>query len=143
MRNTDILLSSRGKWDVFDAAEIDELQDIINQYGVNAERTIDDVLHNEGAVEIRKSIARLLPASGRNWKGKPRPARSAMPKSFLQDNDMLAVTIAARGKYHYLYFPDDGSTTRHHVGNKRFMKRGAENATSKVIELCLGKLMGG
>ena len=130
-------------WDVFNAGDMEELQQLIGEYGSAAERTIDDILHNEGATEIKKSISKLLPASGRNWAGKPRPARSAMPKAFSQDNEMLSVTVTARGKYRYLYFPDDGSNTRHHAGNLRFMKRGAENATSKVIDLCLGKLTGG
>ena len=85
-------------WDVFEAGDIEELQQLIGGYGAAAERTIDSVLHNEGAKEIRKSIARILPSSGRNWAGKPRPARSAMRKSFSQDNAMLSVTIAARSK---------------------------------------------
>ena len=83
----------------------------------------------------------VLPSSGRRWKGKKRPARSAMPRSFDQDDDLLAVTIAARGVYHYLYFPDDGSNTRKHAGNQQFMYRGAERASPKIIELCLGKLV--
>lgn len=128
-------------WNVFDAGEIDELKSVMDRFGVEAEKTINDVLHKEGAQEIKKDITHLLPASGRNWKGKGASARAAMPGRFAQDDDLLAVTIAARGKYHYLYFPDDGSNTRKHVGNQRFMKKGAEKATSKIIDLCLGKLI--
>lgn len=133
----------RNKWDILEAEDIKELSDIMQKYGVEAEKAIDSVLHQEGAEEIKKDIAKLLPASGRRWRGKSAPARSAMPGRFEQDNQMLSVTIAARGRYHYLYFPDDGSNTEHHRGNLRFMMRGAENATNKIIELCLGKLTGG
>lgn len=128
-------------WDVFDAGEIDELAQMMEEYGDSAQRVIDEVLHGEGAEEIKLQIARILPVSGRRWRGKRSPASSAMPGAFDQDDDMLAVTIAARGNYSYLYFPDDGSNTVKHAGNQQFMKRGAENATSRIVELCLGKLV--
>ena len=141
MGTIDNLIPSRGQWDVFDAGDMQEFSEMIGQYGNAAQKVINDVLHEEGAQEIKKEITRLLPASGRSWKGKGAPARSAMPGRFAQDNDLLAVTIAARGKYHYLYFPDDGTNTKRHAGNKRFMKKGAEKATPRIIDLCLGKLI--
>ncbi len=128
-------------WDVLDASDVDQLQEIMEQYGESAERVINDVLHGEGAEEIKRQIARILPASGRHWAGKAAPARSAMPRKFDQDEDLLSVTIAARGRYNYLYFPDDGSNTRKHAGNQQFMLRGAERATEDIIEMCLGRLM--
>lgn len=136
----DKLTPSRG-WNVFDASQMEDLQQMIDQYGDDAQRVIDQVLHSEGAEEIKNQIARILPSSGRSWSGKKPAARSVMPGSFSQDNEMLAVTIAARGAYHYLYFPDDGSNTQHHAGNQQFMKRGAESASAKIIEMCLGKLV--
>ena len=95
----------------------------------------------EGAEEIKHRIAVILPRSGRTWKGKGAPASAAMPGRFSQDDEQLAVTIAARGKYHYLYFPDDGSNTRRHRGGQEFMRRGAEASASHVIDLCVGKLL--
>lgn len=141
MANVDNLMPTNHTWDVFDASGMDEFTDMLSQYGDAARKVINDTLHQEGAKEIKKEITRLLPASGRNWKGKGAPARSAMPAKFSQDDDLLAVTIAARGKYHYLYFPDDGSNTKRHVGNKQFMHKGAEKAAPKIIDLCLGKLI--
>lgn len=141
MAYVENLMPYWGQWDIFDAGDLQEVTDLINQYGDGAQRVINDVIHEEGAQEIKKEITHLLPASGRRWKGKGAPARSAMPARFDQDDDLLAVTIAARGKYHYLYFPDDGTNTRKHVGNKRFMRKGAEKATPKIIDLCLGKLI--
>ncbi len=140
-RSIDNLMLQWGSWDVLDAEEVEELQKLMDQYGDNAKRVIDDVLHGEGAEEIKTQIARLLPASGRRWKGKRAAATRAMPRSFEQDNELLSVTIAARGYYHYLYFPDDGSNTRKHAGNQQFMKRGAESSTDKIVEMCLGRLV--
>lgn len=127
-------------WFEFDAGSIDDLYEKMVSYGVGSGQIIDKVLRSEGAEEIKKQIARLLPASGRHWKGKAPAASSAMPGRFDQDNGELSVTIAARGKYHYLYFPDDGSNTRKHAGNKQFMLHGAESAAPKVVEMCVGKL---
>ncbi len=141
MANVDNLTPFWGSWDVFDAASMDEFTELVEKYGDAAQRVINNVVHEEGAEEIKKEIARLLPASGRKWKGKGAPARSVMPAKFEQDEDLLAVTIAARGKYHYLYFPDDGSNTKRHAGNQEFMYRGADKAAPKVLELCLGRLI--
>ena len=127
-------------WFEFDAGSIDDLYDKMVSYGAGSGQIIDKVLRSEGAEEIKKQIARLLPSSGRHWKGKAPAASSAMPGRFDQDNGELSVTIAARGKYHYLYFPDDGSNTRKHAGNKQFMLHGAEAAAPKVVEMCVGKL---
>jgi predicted small lipoprotein YifL len=63
-----------------------------------------------------------------------------MPGKFTQSNGPLSVTIAARGRYGYLYFPDDGTNTKRHAGNQQFMMRGAENATAQIVDLCIGKL---
>lgn len=127
-------------WFEFDAGSIDDLYETMVSYGAGSGQIIDKVLRTEGAEEIKKQIARLLPSSGRHWKGKAPAASSAMPGRFDQDNGELSVTIAARGKYHYLYFPDDGSNTRKHAGNKQFMLHGAEAAAPKVVEMCVGKL---
>ncbi len=120
--------------------DLDELTEKIDQYGAEAYKTINDVIHGEGARLIRNDIALLIPSSGRSWKGKGRSAAQAMPGSFKQKDETLSVTIAARGKWRYLYFPDDGSNTKRHQGNQHFMLRGTENASSKVVDLCIGKL---
>lgn len=129
---------STSEWFKLDCNEVNEVQKLISNYGDNALKVIDDVLHNEGAKEIKNRITQILPVSGRRWKGKSRAAVSAQP--FTQENEMLAVTTVSRKTYHYLYFPDDGSNTLHHAGNQQFMRRGAENSVNKIIDLCLGKL---
>lgn len=128
------------EWFTLEADALDDLTATMEQYGAGAGQIVDDILHNQGAQLIKNRIAPLIPSSGRTWKGKGRSASAAMPASFQQDNGEQSVTIAARNKYHYLYFPDDGSNTRRHAGNLQFMRRGAEDASAEIIDLCLGKL---
>lgn len=121
----------------------DEVSKLLNEYPGKAHKIITDVIHNEGAEEIKRDISHLLPSSGRHWKGKGASAKAVMPGKFSQKNEPASITISAKRKYKYLYFPDDGSNTRRHAGNQHFMLHGAENATSKVIKLCIGKLSDG
>ena len=131
------------EWFKTDLQEVEKLAERMEKFGAGAGQIIDDVLHGEGAKDIKEKIAHLLPSSGRSWSGKRAAASTVMPGKFKQDNGQLSVTIAARGAYGYLYFPDDGSNTRKHAGNKQFMRRGAEAAAPDVIEKCLGKLTEG
>lgn len=128
-------------WFEVHAEDLDGLSAEMERYGQGAGQIVDEVLHGEGAQLIKNRITPLIPRSGRTWNKKGRAAAAAMPGSFSQDNGQLSVTVAARGKYHYLYFPDDGSNTRKHAGNKQFMLGGAEAAAEEVIERCLGKLL--
>lgn len=121
-----------------DAAEFDRLTERIKEYQGDAENAINEVLWGEGGQRIHNAIMELLPSSGRTWSGKPAAARSAAP--FTQENENLSVTIRTKGTYNYLYFPDDGSTTKKHEGNQQFMFRGAENEQERIIDLCIAKL---
>ena len=120
---------------------IDRLWANMLEFGPGSGQIVDEVLQNEGREEIEKRIARLIPRSGRRWKGKARAAADAMPASFAHFAGQGYVEIVGREKYGYLYFPDDGSNTRKHAGNQQFMRRGAEAATARVIEMCVGKLL--
>ncbi len=128
-------------WFSLDAEGIDQIQEAMDKAGTGSGKIVDEVLHGEGAKLIKEKIVPLIPSSGRRWKGKATAARNAMPAGFEQDNDTLSVTIAARGRHRYLYFPDDGSNTLKHAGNQQFMKRGAEAATPQIVERCVGKLI--
>ena len=123
-----------------DISSIDEVLQAAEQYGDNALKVINDTLHREAGDIARPQIQKLIPMSGRKWSGKRTAARSANPFAADDTSTMLAVTIHTRAAYNYLYFPDDGSTTRRHAGNQQFFKRGGENALPQIIELCLGRL---
>lgn len=126
-----------------DEKQFDTLQRAMQNYGDQAGRAVDDVLHNEGGKFINDEIMRLLPASGRKWRGKKTAAKRTQP--FTQDNGSLSVTIRTKSAYNYLYFPDDGTNTKHHIGYKgkprEFMMHGAENQTSEIIDRCITRLI--
>lgn len=126
-----------------DARQFDTLQRAMQLYSGNAERTVNDVLHNEGGKLISDEIMRLLPESGRTWKGKRAAAKRAKP--FTQVNENLAVVVRTVSAYNYLYFSDDGTNTRRHVGYKgrprEFMQKGAENQTGVIIDRCINRLI--
>jgi hypothetical protein len=124
-----------------DASQIDELQKVMSDYPGYAGQAIDEILHGSGEKEIETKIYQLLPVSGRKWSGKKTAAKSAKP--FTHEDENLAVTVVSRGTYHYLYFPDDGSNTKRHAGGQEFMRRGAEAASDKIVNLCVGKLTEG
>lgn len=118
-------------------AATDELIEKMKAYQGNVENVVNEVLWDQGGPLINQAIMQLLPRSGRTWKGKKKAAADAKP--FVQRNDNLAVVIKTYG-YDYLYFPDDGSTTRKHAGQQHFMFQGAENEQKKIIDLCIARL---
>lgn len=112
--------------------DFDRLQKVLERFPGNSEKAINEVLHGEGGALIQESILRLTPASGKTWKGKKAPARSG--KSLMLVPGNLSVTTKSTKPYHYLYFPDDGTNTRRHVGNQQFFLRGAENVEGEVVD---------
>jgi HK97 gp10 family phage protein len=125
-----------------EAEQIEQLQEAMANYAGHAGKVIDEVLHKQGAELIKDGIMQLLPASGRTWKGKKPAARSAKP--FTQENGSLSVTILTKSAYDYLYFPDDGTTTKNHIGfhgkPREFMRKGAKNQTARIMDLCINRL---
>lgn len=121
-----------------DVADIEKLQAAMEEYQGDVESSINDVLHNQGGSLIQESIRRLIPVSGKTWKGKAPAAKTA--KSLTSVNGNLSVTVTTTKKYQYLYFPDDGTSTRRHVGNKQFFEKGGEAVKDEIIERCIAKL---
>lgn len=122
-----------------DAKEFDRLQQAIKNFPGSAEDIINDVFHNEGGALIQERITRLMPVSGKYWNGKSPPAK--LGKSLRQENSNLAVTVRTTSAYHYLYFPDDGTNTRNHVGNQQFFRRGGESSQSEIVDRCISRLV--
>lgn len=124
-----------------DYVEYEAITDAMKQFGEGAGKIIDQVIQGPGADLIGRNITNLLPRSGRKWKGKGKAAADAMPKSFVHEYFPMSVQIVARGKYRYLYFPDDGTNTRRHAGNQQFMYKGAEQSSGRIVEMCVGALL--
>lgn len=121
-------------------SEFEKLQKAMKEYEGNVETIINDVLHNEAGQLIQDSIRRLIPVSGRTWKGKKAPAKTNK-SSLRQINENLAVTIKSSKDYQYLYFPNDGTSTKRHAGNKQFFEKGGEAVQEEIINRCISKLI--
>lgn len=120
------------------AEDFEKLQTAMKSFQGNAVKVINDVFHNDGAQLVSDEIRRLMPVSGRIWNGKVNPAKTSKSLTSVKEN--LAFTIKATNKYQYLYYPDDGSSTRRHAGNQHFFARGGEVRQNEIIERCITRL---
>lgn len=121
-----------------DAQDVAKLHKAIKDYKGDAETTINDVLHNEASLLAQDAIRWRIPVSNAVWEGKKQHARLA--KSLRAINGNLSVTVTTTKNYQYLYFPDDGTNTRRHVGNKQFFAKGGESVKDEIIQRCINKL---
>lgn len=116
-------------------SEADKLQQAMRDYQGDTENAINDVLHNYAGDRAQVDIYRLMPVSQK------RIGKHAKHSKALQNVlGNLSVTVTTAGKFGYLYFPDDGTNTRRHVGNQRFFERGGEAAMNDIIERCVTRL---
>jgi len=116
-------------------SEADGLLEAMEAFQGNTEEAINDVFHNFASDRAQEEITRLMPVSR-----KRRGTHAKFSKSLRNVNGNLSVTVTTAGKYGYLYFPDDGTNTRRHVGNQRFFERGGEAVKGEIIERCITKL---
>ena len=127
-------MAGTAKFEV-DAKEIDRLHQALKNFPGSAEAIINDIFHDDGATLIKDEVRRLMPVSGKTWKGKPAAAKDG--NSLTEKKGNLFIEVTTTSKYHYLYFPDDGTNTRHHVGEQHFFKRGGEAQETEIINRCL------
>lgn len=120
-------------------SQADKLIDAMKNFQGNSDEVISNVLHNEGGMQIQESIRRLIPVSGKTWAGKKGPAKTS--NSLKNVNSPLTVTVKSNKSYQYLYFPDDGTNTRRHVGNQQFFARGADLVADDIVDQCVSKLI--
>lgn len=117
------------------AEDFDKVLKAIEQFPGNAEKAINEVLHGEGAELIQERIRKYMPVSD-----KKKGSHAVDSKSLTPVGTNLAVTVKSTNKFHYLYFPDDGTNTRRHVGNQQFFLSGAEDASGEIVDILTGKL---
>lgn len=122
-----------------DAREVDRLLQAAQDFQGDAESAINEVLHTEASPLIQDAIRRLMPVSGKTWRGKKPPAKTS--KSLTDEKENLAITVKTSKRYQYLYFPDDGTNTRRHVGNQQFFWRGGESQQNEIIDRCVSRMV--
>ena len=119
-------------------ADSDKLISAMKAFQGEVEPIINDVLHNQAGELIQDSIRRLIPVSGKTWIGKAPAAKTG--KSLQNVAGNLSITVTTSKKHQYLYFPNDGSNTRRHVGNQQFFEKGGEAVKDDIIERCILRL---
>lgn len=122
-----------------DANEVERLFNTVKNFPGNAEKSINEVFHNDAPPIVSEEIKWLMPFSDAVWKGKAPHAKLA--KSLTDEKANLSFTVKTTGKYNYLYFPDDGTNTKRHVGNQQFFQRGGENKQTEIIDRCINRIV--
>lgn len=118
-------------------SEVDRLMRAMENYAGSTEEAINDVLHNQAGDLAQAEIIRLMP---RSKKKKGTHAKDVQSLQNITGN--LSVTVTTKKKFGYLYFPDDGTNTRRHIGNQQFFARGGEAVQDDIVERCIQRLVG-
>lgn len=119
----------------------EQLQEKMERFGKGAGQVIQGVYNEFAAKEIKQNILPLVHSSGRVFRGHRQGAKAAGPeKVFTHQVKDLSLVVRTNGKFGYLYFPDDGSTSRKHAGQQHFMQKGLDRSTDTIIERCLAAL---
>lgn len=121
-----------------DYKAIERLEKKMMQLPGKMEGAANDVLHVDGVRIATEEITRLLPVSKQN--GKIRNKRHAKYSNWSRSEKInLGFVIKSRGgaankkgSFGYLVFPNEGRGA-HNPVEQRFMERGLEAATSKIL----------
>lgn len=119
-----------------DVTEFDRLQRTMKNFPGSAEKSINDVLHNDANPLIKDAVQRLTPVSD-----KKKGTHAKFAQSLTDEKGNLFITVKTTKKYQYLYFPDDGTNTRRHAGNQQFFLRGGESQQDEIVDRCINKLV--
>ena len=103
------------------------------------ENIINNIIHNTGADLIKSNIYPLINNSGREWQGKPKHAKQAKSLTDIKEN--LGLVTKSKKTYNYLYFADDGSNTKRHIGNQQFMLKGVEKSIDEISNKIIQRII--
>lgn len=122
-----------------ETAEVEALEKAMRAFPGKAGEAINNELKENGASILRKEINRLMPVSGRKWKGKLTGARKSKKslKSSVWDMTLVVFTSTPYG---YLYFPNDGTNTKRHAGERYFFEGALANKEAVIIHRCVQRL---
>lgn len=115
---------------------IEDLEKALTEYSGNTEEAINEVFHSEEVNTLAQNAITFLMPVSKKKKGRHAKFSNSLRK---QDGN-LSVTIRTQKAFQYLYFADDGTNTRRHIGNQRFFERGGENVQGDIIQRCINKL---
>lgn len=117
-----------------DYSDIIKLQEKFNKVPNDVEKTINDFLHKTGVEVMVQEITKYIPVSSKKKK------HAKTSKWSKNEKHNLAFTIKTKGgaannkgSFGYLVFPNEGRGPNNPV-EQRFMEKGLEKATPKIIE---------
>ena len=113
-----------------------DIEKFLNNYPDEANEVVNDVLRKEAPYIFERKIKAFMPVSD-----KEKGTHAKHSKSIKSVNDILEVKMRTEREYGYLYFPDDGSTTVKHRGNKQFFFRGVSSEADTVSMIILNRLI--
>lgn len=121
--------------------QFEKLVQAVSQITGDAENAINEALKSSQVKGwMINSITALTPISTAkisSWH--PRHAKSAQP--YKESYENLSITIKSKTAFNYLYFPDDGSNTKHHRGMQQFMLHGTEAVSDQVVDWITEKII--
>lgn len=116
-----------------DASEMEQFRERISQLGDDAERTVNEVLHGDGAELVKKDLTVYLPVS----KKSKAHAKTSNPWTTKPLN--LGLDITTKSKFGYLIFPDEGRGKRNPV-EQDFTGKGLKSSQTKLVENLQNKI---
>lgn len=120
--------------------DFESLLSAMAEYGEGAVDIVSAVVHDAGD-DIYREIDPLIHPSGRTFSGHTSGAQGTQWQR-IETGEPLAVTVRTVTSRNYLYFPDDGSSTKRHYGDQQFMWRGADAAAPSILERGIDALAG-
>lgn len=121
--------------------DLERLNERISQLGDEAEQTVNDVIHNEGAELTKQDFTRYLPVSERA----KTHAKFSEPWKVTNLNLGIEITTKggsanARGSFGYLIFPDEAIGRRNPI-RQDFTGKGVRDARPKIVKLIQEKVI--
>jgi hypothetical protein len=122
-----------------DSREIERLEQKMKRLPDKMEDVVNETLHNDGVSIATEEITKMIPNS--QWKNRSlSKAHARTSKWSKNENHNLGFTIKSKGgaankkgSFGYLVFPNEGRGS-HNPIEQRFMERGMEKATPKILE---------
>ena len=103
-----------------------KLEDALKKSATNLEPKLNEYLHIKGSKEVMKSVIDFTPISNRN------KAHAKESGSLKTSTSNLSFEVTTKGKFRYLFFPDQG-IGKHNLVAQQFFERGLKSKEDKMF----------
>ncbi len=105
-----------------------KLEEALKKSAINLEPKLNDYLHVRGSKEVMKSVIDFTPISNRN------KVHAKESGSLKTNTSNLSFEVTTKGKFRYLYFPDQGIGKHNLVVAQQFFERGLKSKEDKIFK---------